>query len=143
MNNDTLLGFLLALPLYGIILLLFKDIIIHGFLKRLVANSKTEIINTPPNHLFETQEFKDAVESDLLTSYKLLLIIKDQLTFLKRTAKGNTKTEEMLSGMYDEKLDDLQYTLENTEHIFDDMGNTEYKEIKKDLKNLLENKSLF
>ena len=43
MNNDTLLGFLLALPLYGIILLLFKDIIIHGFLKKLVANSKTEI----------------------------------------------------------------------------------------------------
>ena len=147
MNNDILIGFLLALPLYGLVLLLFKDIIVHGFIKRLVESSKAELIDldNPTGSPFSAKDFKEAVENDLLTSYKLLLVLRDQFQFLcqsKSTKLAHIATEKLIDA-YSDKVRDLNYTLMNTEKLFEEMGNTEYLEIKKNFEEMLSDRSLF
>lgn len=144
MNNDLVLGFLLAIPVYGIVLLLFKDIIVGGFIKNLISNSTTEIVNTNPGELFSTPEFKDAVEHDLLSSYKLLLVLKEEFKFL-RDCKGNSSSplDKKLQVAYNEKVKELEYTISNTERIFKEMGNDTYAKIRDEIDSQLKNRTLF
>ena len=85
-----------------------------------------------------TEDFKMAVENDLITSYKLLLVIQDEISFLKTTPEN-----DVLGPVYDDRLSELEYSLTKTEQLFDDMGNTEYKKIKKNWKNMLKNHDIF
>ena len=136
MSSDTLLGLLLGLPLYAIILFLFRDIVIKRFINKMVA--RAEIVEDNPNAQFGTDAFKSAIEADLLTSYKLLLVIQEEINFLKKTEIGTS-----LGPIYNERLKELAYTIEKTEQLFNDMGNKEYKQIKKNVLSLLKNNELF
>jgi predicted helicase len=136
MSKDLLLGFLMAIPLYGIVLFLFKDIIVKRFIRTLLEHSVQDI--AAPTEIFSTPEFKNAVEKDLLTSYKLLLVIQDEIKYLK-----TTPNDETLGPIYDEKLKELQLTIDKTEELFDEMGNVDYKDIKQNWAKMLRSNKLF
>ena len=146
MSSDTLLGFCLAIPLYAIILFLFKDIVFRSFINKLLNGAKTEIGPAIlPEEAFSSQEFKDAVEVDLLTSYKLLLILKGQFKFLKDVNSGKFKklTSEQARKVFSCKLSEVEDALVATEALFDKMGNKEYLQIKHELETVPDNFYLF
>ena len=143
MSMDTLIGFLLALPLYAFIMFLFRDIIVNRFIRNLIQGSSVEPVAMQD---LSAPQFKEAIKNDLLTSYKLMLVLKDQyedLITLQDNETIDPTFNKTMGSIYRDKLKVLNYTLDYTEKMFDDMGESEYKEVKQNINKSLTDKTLF
>lgn len=128
--TNFILGIIMALPIYGIVLLLTRDIIINHFINNTVV---AKIPNNAVDQETVEKEISGYIISDTLVSYRLLLVLEAQLRyFLKTFGKELEEDElEVLKG----KLKQLLEAIEGTETFFKQKNVTDYLKIKEEIKN--------
>ena len=111
MTNDFLFGLVMAIPLYAIILFLVRDIVIERFVAKTIM---TKVANNPKITV-ETEISSDVLK-DILTSYRLLLIIKYEFEFLR----SRIGLDEATKSVYDEQLKYINETVSEIERLLRD-----------------------
>lgn len=133
-NNDFFFGMLMAIPIYFLIILIFRDTIIkhfisHAILQRIPVENKE--INIPVQSIDATEIAED-VMCDILTSYRLLLIIHEQLLYLKDhmvIVSDDNRTIDI----YTDKIKEVENAIEVTEQLFKHKNDTRYLDIQKEI----------
>lgn len=137
--TDFVLGAIFALAVYIFVTLVFKDIIVKSFIGKLIEGSR---MHTEGEPVLDKEVFTHEVINDILTSYRLLLVIKNELTFLIKyegLVLNKDITENDFKMICKVKLKQCEEAIEQTEEIFKDQGIEEYKAIKKEIEELLTN----
>lgn len=111
MTNDFLFGLVMAIPLYAIILFLVRDIVIERFVAKTIM---TKVANNP--RITAETEISSDVLKDILTSYRLLLIIKYEFEFLR----SRIGLDEATKSVYDEQLKYINETVSEIERLLRD-----------------------
>lgn len=136
--REFIMGMLLALPVFGIILLMFRDIIIRHFIQGAFIQKLDEVNEDADNDLKNAMLKRDVLE-DILVSYRLLLTLS---ICLKTILKYNVlKDSEKRILTYN--LTDINTSITGTEEFLDANNLTKaYESIKKDVfaKEELQNK---
>lgn len=121
--KDFILGMIFAIPIFAFILLLFKDIILKSFVKFILVQSTKEPEITP-------EVVSESAVKDILVSYRLLLILKEEFNFLI-THKYLLKDADI--NILNSKLFEVNQAIYSTEGILDEKGIDDYKDIKKEI----------
>lgn len=121
--RDFILGMIFAIPIFAFILLLFKDIILKSFVKFILVQSTKEPEIT-------SEVVSESAVKDILVSYRLLLILKEEFNFLF-THKYLLKDEDI--NILNSKLFEVNQAIYSTEGILDEKGIDDYKDIKKEI----------
>lgn len=128
--TDFMLGLLMAIPIYGIILLLTRDILINHFVnKTLIA----KIPNDSVDQETVEKELSGYIITDTLVSYRLLLILEAQLKYFLKTFGKELDADEL--EVLNSKLKQLTEAIAGTEIFFKQRDVTDYLKIKEDIKN--------
>ena len=118
MTNDFFFGLLISIPMYAITIYLFRDIIIHRFFGGLIMK-QVPIENLPAEESYDIRELlTEDVLMDILSSYKLLLIIKYELEFLRDEIATTGSSKKI----FIEKLKYIDETVERTEELLKERG---------------------
>lgn len=110
--REFALGIIMALPLFGILLFLFRDLLINHYIEKFMLG---RLADAQSNEVERVNLLKEDVITDILTSYRLLLTLsiclktilkynvlkdgeRDVLTAtLKEVNNGVVETEQFLS----------------------------------------------
>lgn len=124
--ENFVLGVLFALPVFGIVLLLFRDILIKHFIKMSIISR----IDSPVE--MEGPTLPEELEADILTSYRLLLVLQDEFRYLIQHKFLFSDDDIKTLG---KKLENIEQALQFTEDMLDSKGLSErYNKIKSDVK---------
>lgn len=137
--TDFILGAIFALAVYAFVTLLFKDIVVKSFIGKLIEGSR---LHAPGEPALDKEIFTKEVINDILTSYRLLLIIKNEFTYLLKyegLILNKDITENDFKMICKVKLKQCEEAIEQTEEMFKDQGIEEYKAIKKEIEELMAN----
>ena len=123
------MGLLVALPLYGIVLLIIRDVLIKHFIQGAFIEKVDEVNADADNELKNAMLKRDVLE-DILVSYRLLLTLS---ICLKTVLKYNVlKDSEKRILTYN--LTDINTSITGTEEFLDANNLTKaYESIKKDI----------
>lgn len=124
--ENFILGVLFALPVFGIVLLMFRDILIKHFIKMSIVSR----IDCPAE--MEGPTLPEELEADILTSYRLLLVLQDEFKYLIQHKFLFSDDDIKTLG---KKLENIDQALQFTEDMLDSKGLSEkYNKIKSDVK---------
>lgn len=113
--REFILGILFAIPIFAFILLLVRDILIKRFIKNTIVP-----VGIP------NPDITNSIVSDVLVSYKLLLILKVEFRFLLRESLIEGEVMETCRN----KLAELEEAIQEAEKFFELKNNTDYLKIK-------------
>lgn len=125
--REFILGAVFALPVFALILLLFRDIVINHYIDTFISK---RVIDMKSEEESRVALLKRDVLEDILISYRLLIALFATIkTILKVKALGEEETK-----LLEEHLKNVVSSIKDTEHFLDDNGLTDnYVEIKKDV----------
>lgn len=128
--NNFILGLIFGCALYGLLMLLFKDLVIRNFIKTLIDNSKITNENNP----LTEELFSKKVIDDILVSYRLLLILKREFEYLASEFRLDT----VIRHTSRTKLAEVNDAIRATEEILDNENVDDYKKIKAELQDVVD-----
>lgn len=124
--NDFVLGIIFALPIFGIVLLLFRDILIKHFIKMSIVSR----VDGPTAE----ESFSQELLGDILTSYRLLLLLQDEFRYLIQHRFMFSDTDIKTLGI---KLENIEMALQFTEEMLDSKGlSQEYEKVREEIKQM-------
>ena len=121
--REFILGMIFAIPIFAFVLLLFRDIILRSFVKYVLNQNVAAQEITP-------EIFTESAVKDILTSYRLLLILKEEFSFLV-THKYLMKDADV--NILSSKLFEINQAIYSTESMLQEQGIDGYKDIKKEI----------
>ena len=123
--NDFLLGIMFAIPVFALILLLFRDIVIKHFLKYTLIQARPEMQNTNTMLI-------DSIIDDVLVSYKLLLTLKVEFEFLLDNLPIDTNVKNLCNN----KINEINTAIKGAEIFFEEKDNKDYLKIRNEVEEL-------
>lgn len=125
--REFILGMVFALPVFALILLIFRDIVINHYIDTFISK---RIVDMKSDEETRVALLKKDVFEDILISYRLLVALFATIkTILKFKVLGAEETQ-----LLEEHLKNVVSNIKETEHFLDDNGLTEnYVMIKKEV----------